>query len=152
MAGFSVRLRPLGSADDRTVAVSACHLEARAESVDRNRPTLATETTIPVTSTRPDDLLLVRLGNEEDVIGRVKRNVGTHEMRIQVYDTNDGKTFMPVWTNLDGDSYAAVSPVDDNDYPLLRTTSSVLMRVMLTPTGKLRDASRAALVAAGYLS
>ncbi|KAF4657361.1 hypothetical protein FOL46_007452, partial [Perkinsus olseni] len=152
MAGFSVRLRPLGSPEDKTASVSACHLEPRDAVVDRNRPTLATETTIPLSSTKIDDILLVRLPGGEDVIGKVKQDPGTQDMRIQVYDTTDGKTFLPVWMAADGDSYVAQTPADDDDYPLLRTVGSVLMKIKLTPTGKLRDTSRTALVTAGYLS
>ncbi|KAF4699610.1 hypothetical protein FOZ62_009831, partial [Perkinsus olseni] len=129
MAGFSVRLRPLGSPEDKTASVSACHLEPRDAVVDRNRPTLATETTIPLSSTKIDDILLVRLPGGEDVIGKVKQDPGTQDMRIQVYDTTDGKTFLPVWMAADGDSYVAQTPADDDDYPLLRTVGSVLMKI-----------------------
>ncbi|KAF4673324.1 hypothetical protein FOZ60_001629 [Perkinsus olseni] len=134
-------------------SLSVCaHLDHRKTKRPRNRPTLATETTIPLSSTKIDDILLVRLPGGEDVIGKVKQDPGTQDMRIQVYDTTDGKTFLPVWMAADGDSYVAQTPADDDDYPLLRTVGSVLMKIKLTPTGKLRDTSRAALVTAGYLS
>ncbi|EER08085.1 hypothetical protein Pmar_PMAR014849, partial [Perkinsus marinus ATCC 50983] len=50
MVGFFTRLRPLGAPEDRSVAVSANHLEARSVIVDRARPQLALEAVLPLSS------------------------------------------------------------------------------------------------------
>ncbi|KAF4724414.1 hypothetical protein FOZ63_025760, partial [Perkinsus olseni] len=139
LAGFITRLHPLGSPPDHSVSVSACHLEARHAFVDRDRPALAVETTIPFSSVKPDEIILARLSCDADAVGRV-------------YDSHDGKKFFPVWISHDGSTYTGDTPEDSKrDAPLLRTVSSVLMRISLTPTNMLKDASRSALVEAGYL-
>ncbi|KAF4686006.1 hypothetical protein FOZ60_005759 [Perkinsus olseni] len=139
LAGFITRLRLLGSPPDHSVSVSACHLEARHAFVDRDRPALAVETTIPFSSVKPDEIILARLSCDADAVGRVvaeriyEDGLPVDSLVIQVYDSHDGKKFFPVWISHDGSTY------------------TVLMRIGLTPTNMLKDASRSALVEAGYL-
>ncbi|EEQ97540.1 hypothetical protein Pmar_PMAR009237 [Perkinsus marinus ATCC 50983] len=57
-----------------------------------------------------------------------------------------------MWLSHDGSTYTGGTPEDARrDSPLLRTVSSVLMRINLTPTNMLKDTSRDAVVEAEYL-
>ncbi|EER04846.1 hypothetical protein Pmar_PMAR026398 [Perkinsus marinus ATCC 50983] len=158
LAGFVTKSHPLGSPPGHSVSVSACHLESRRAFVDRNRPTVAVETPIPFTLIKPGQVILARLSCGADAIGEVMAendnddSVAHGSLVVHIYDSHDGNKFFSVWLSHDGSTYTGDTPEDARrDSPLLRTVSSVLMRINLTPTNMLKDTSRAAVVEAGYL-
>ncbi|KAF4662486.1 Sodb2p [Perkinsus chesapeaki] len=139
LTGHTTRMVPLGAGEEFSISVSPAHLEPRAEAVDWNRPAVATEITIPSSAVAPGDMLLVRLADGGDVIGRVTADDTDQSdesaFLVHVYDSPDGTAFWPVWLSKDGETYASETPVD-GDVPLQR----------------LREATRQDLLQAGYLS
>ncbi|KAF4735590.1 hypothetical protein FOZ62_027797 [Perkinsus olseni] len=154
LAGFTTRMVPLGAREDFTISVSPAHLEPRGQAVDWSRPAVATEVIIARSAFNAGDLLLVRLADGGDVIGRVLPDNDDHsngEFVVHVFDSPDGSSFWPVWVSQSGETYAAKDPVS-GDEPLQRLATGGLRRIELTSTGRLRDSTRQELLQAGYLA
>ncbi|EER00195.1 hypothetical protein Pmar_PMAR017053 [Perkinsus marinus ATCC 50983] len=154
MAGFSTRLRPLGSISGKTIAVSPCHLEPRREEVDRTRATPSVEGTVNPAKLRDGDCVLVRLLTGADVLGLYAGpsiDDQKAEGRVHVLDSEDGRHFYPVYLNPDGTTLMAETP-PQGATALLRSFSKVMASLKLTSTRLLSKDSRETLVTRGYLS
>ncbi|EER05435.1 hypothetical protein Pmar_PMAR024898 [Perkinsus marinus ATCC 50983] len=110
MAGFSIRLRPLGVTSCETIAVSPCHLEVRREEVDRTRATPAVEGTVDPAKLKEGDCVLVRLVTGADVLG-LYAGPSVEEQKtegwVHILDSEDGRRFFRVDLNADGTTLMA---------------------------------------------
>ncbi|KAF4676483.1 hypothetical protein FOL47_006121 [Perkinsus chesapeaki] len=122
---------------------------AKQEVADRERPTLAVEGELDVADVEEGDCVLVRLWTGADVLALVSDVVEPRYL-VRVLDSGDGKVFMPVWLEADGSTLMAVDSLDDA-VTLVRQAVKIIMKMRLTATGRLSEASREALVVRGYL-